>query len=179
MSRVLRRLGYDSDLTSIFDALAPRGVSDFEFGSPETLSVAIPAANGLFTARSLAKTYALLANGGEFEGVELLSQETLKKATTLQRPTGKNSVIPFDMRWRLGYHGVFTTRGIPRQAFGHFGFGGSGAWADPTQNLSVALIVNSGMGSPFGDTRTAKVSGAALSSAKHRDRRALRRSKTA
>ena len=38
--------------------LAPRGVSNFDFGSPECLRVAIPAANGLFTARSLAKMYA-------------------------------------------------------------------------------------------------------------------------
>jgi CubicO group peptidase (beta-lactamase class C family) len=45
---------------------------------------------------------------------------------------------------------------------GHFGFGGSGAWADPRRDLAVALIVNSGMGTPFGDLRIARVSGAAL-----------------
>jgi CubicO group peptidase (beta-lactamase class C family) len=169
LSKVLRKRGYDSDLTSIFDALAPRGISNFDFGSPESLRVAIPAGNGLFTARSLAKMYAMLANGGEFEGTRLLSSKTIEKASTLQKPTGKNSVIPFDMRWRLGYHGVATTRGFPKKAFGHFGFGGSGAWADPSQDLSVALIVNSGMGSPFGDARTARISGAALASAKARD----------
>jgi len=171
-SRLLQRLGVDSDLVSIFDALAPRGVSDFDFGSPETLRVAIPAANGLFTARSLAKLYAVLANGGELDGVRLLSQATLAEATALQKPTGKLSVIPFDMRWRLGYHGVFTTRGFPRRGFGHFGFGGSGAWADPQRQLSVALIVNSGLGSPFGDLRTARISGAALACAKARSKTA-------
>jgi CubicO group peptidase (beta-lactamase class C family) len=165
LSKRLRRLGIDSDLTSIFDALAPRGISDFDFGSPESLRVAIPAGNGLFTARSLAKMYALLANGGELEGVRLLSEETLQQATTLQQPTGRHSVIPFDMRWRLGYHAVATTRGFPRKAFGHFGFGGSGAWADPKRRLSVALIVNSGLGSPFGDVRTARMGGAALACA--------------
>ena len=168
LSWVMQRLGMDSDLSSIFDALAPRGVSDFDFGSPESLRVAIPAANGLFTARSLAKMYAMLANGGELDGVRLLSEGTLERATTLQKPTGKLSVIPFDMRWRLGYHGVVTTRGIPRQAFGHFGFGGSGAWADPELGLSVALIVNSGLGTPFGDLRTARISGSALASARAR-----------
>jgi CubicO group peptidase (beta-lactamase class C family) len=171
LSRLLRRVGVDSDLTSLFDALAPRGVSSFDFGSPESLRVAIPAANGLFTARSLAKMYALLANGGELDGVRLLSPGILEQATTLQAPTGKLSVIPFDMRWRLGYHGVATTRGFPRKAFGHFGFGGSGAWADPSRDLSVALIVNSGLGSPFGDLRTARISGAALASANARARR--------
>jgi CubicO group peptidase (beta-lactamase class C family) len=169
ISKLLRKRGFDSDLTSIFDALAPNGISNFDFGSPESLRVAIPAGNGLFTARSLAKMYALLANGGSFDGVRLLSAEAVKKASTLQKPTGKNSVIPFDMRWRLGYHGVATTRGFPKNAFGHFGFGGSGAWADPSQDLSVALIVNSGMGSPFGDARTARISGAALACAKARD----------
>jgi CubicO group peptidase (beta-lactamase class C family) len=170
LSKFLQRLGVDSDLASIFDALAPRGISDFDFGSPESLRVAIPAGNGLFTARSLAKMYAALANGGEFESVHLLGEDTLAEATTLQKPTGRLSVIPFDMRWRLGYHGVATTRGFPREAFGHFGFGGSGAWGDPRRRLSVALIVNAGMGSPFGDMRTARIGGAALACANARSK---------
>ena len=170
LSKMMQRMGWDSDLASIFDALAPRGISDFDFGSPQSLKVPIPAANGLFTARSLAQMYALLANGGEQDGVRLLSEDALYDATTVQKPTGRLSVIPFDMRWRLGYHGVFTTRGFPEQAFGHFGFGGSGAWADPESNLAVALIVNSGMGSPFGDLRTARISGAALACAKRRSK---------
>ena len=97
-----------------------------------------------------------------------MSAETLAEATKLQRPTRLQSVIPIDMRWRLGYHGIATTRGFPKQAFGHFGFGGSGAWADPSRELAVALIVNSGIGSPFGDLRTARISGAALGSVKTR-----------
>jgi CubicO group peptidase (beta-lactamase class C family) len=70
------------------------------------------------------------------------------------------------MRWRLGYHGVATSVGVPRRAFGHFGFGGSGAWADPSRELAVALVVNSGMGTPLGDLRTARISGEALSCAR-------------
>jgi CubicO group peptidase (beta-lactamase class C family) len=171
LSKLLQRFGRDSDLGSIFDALAPRGVSSFDFGSPESLRVAIPAANGLFTARSLAKMYAALANGGELDGVRLLSASALEEATTLQEPTGKHSVIPFDMRWRLGYHGVATTRGFPREAFGHFGFGGSGAWADPVRDLAVAFTVNSGLGTPFGDLRTARIGGAALVCANKRSRK--------
>jgi len=169
-SKLLRFMGIDSDLVSIFDALAPSGISDFDFGSPESLRVAIPAGNGLFTARSLAKLYAALANGGELGGVRLISEETMEQATNLQKPTGRHSVIPFDMRWRLGYHGVATTRGFPGRAFGHFGFGGSGAWGDPQRDMSVALIVNSGIGSPFGDIRTARISGAALACVDARSR---------
>jgi CubicO group peptidase (beta-lactamase class C family) len=169
----LRRVGVELDVVSILDALAPRGISSFDFGSRETLSVAIPAANGLFTARSLARMYAALAGGGEIDGIRLLSRRTLERATEVQAEAPVRCVVPFDMRWRLGYHGVATTRGVPHRAFGHFGFGGSGAWADPRRNLAVALIVNSGMGTPFGDFRIIRIGGAALDGV--RDRRAIAR----
>ena len=51
---------------------------------------------------------------------------------------------------------------------GHFGFGGSGAWADPSRRLSVAMVVNSGMGTPFGDLRILRIGGLALAAAEHR-----------
>ncbi len=158
------------DFGSMLDALAPRGISSFDFGSPDTLRVAIPSGNGVFTARSLARMYAALAGGGEIDGVRLLSRKTLARATKVQKTGQRRAVLPFDMRWRLGYHGIATTRGFPRQAFGHFGYGGSGAWADPSRELAVAMIVNCGMGTPFGDIRTARISGAALVSANRRPR---------
>jgi CubicO group peptidase (beta-lactamase class C family) len=164
LQRMIGMTGFELDLASILDSLAPRGIRSFDFGSPATLRASIPAANGLFTARSLARTYAALAAGGTLDGVRLLSPETLRRATEVQSNPAGRVVIPFDMRWRLGYHGVLTTRGVPRQAFGHFGFGGSGAWADPRRNLAVALIVNSGLGTPFGDLRIARIGGAALAS---------------
>jgi CubicO group peptidase (beta-lactamase class C family) len=163
--RALDLTRIELDLPSILDALVPRGLSAFDFGAEETLRVPIPAANGVFTARSLARMYAALACGGTLDGVRLLSPATLAKATQVQPAPGKRVVVPFNMHWRLGYHGIFTTQGVPREAFGHFGFGGSGAWADPRRELAVAFVVNSGMGTPFGDFRTARVSGAALACA--------------
>jgi len=164
-----RLLGLQVDLESILDALAPRGIGTFDFSANATLEASIPAANGLFTARSLAKVYAALACGGEIDGVRLLSSHTLHRATRRQQGGSEGlMVIPFDMRWRLGYHGVFTTVGSPRHAFGHFGFGGSGAWADPSRELALALIVNSGIGTPFGDLRIARISAAALQAANAR-----------
>lgn len=166
--RVLGAIGLQLDPSSILDALAPRGISSFDFGGPESLRAAIPAANGLFTARSLARMYAALAAGGELDGVRLMSRETVDLASERQQATHRRVVIPFEMGWRLGYHGVYTTRGIPRYGFGHFGFGGSGAWADPSRELAVALIVNSGLGTPFGDLRIARISAAALACADRR-----------
>jgi CubicO group peptidase (beta-lactamase class C family) len=112
--------------------------------------------------------YAALAGGGELEGVRLLSRATLARATEPQAEARERAVIPIDMRWRLGYHAVFTTRGVPYRGFGHYGFGGSGGWADPSRDLAVAMIVNSGIGTPFGDLRIARLSGAALAAASRR-----------
>jgi len=170
LDRGARILGIDLDTQSILDSLAPRGISSFDFGANATLRASIPAANGLFTARSLARMYAALAGGGEIDGVRILSRRTLRRATRRQRRGSGLAVIPFDMRWRLGYHAVFTTQGSPRNAFGHFGFGGSGAWADPSRELSVALIVNAGLGTPFGDLRIARISAAALADADARSK---------
>jgi CubicO group peptidase (beta-lactamase class C family) len=168
LGRGFGALGIKLDLASIAHALAPRGIANFDFSSHETLRAPIPAGNGLFTARSLGRMYAALAGGGEIDGVRLLSKETLIRATERQTEAEGRAVLPFDMVWRLGYHGVATSRGFPRHAFGHFGFGGSGAWADPTLDLSVAMTVNCGMGTPFGDIRIVRIGGAALACAERR-----------
>jgi CubicO group peptidase (beta-lactamase class C family) len=144
------------DLSGLAGALIPRGIEDLDFNSEAFLSVPIPAANGMFTARSLARMYALLAADGELDGVRLLSRETVWRASEVQnRGTGR--VIPVPMHWRLGYHRVPTVGVRVPNGFGHFGFGGSGAWADPDRELSVALTLNSGVGTPFGDLRMVRI----------------------
>ncbi len=144
-------------------------MEDVDFNAAEFRAASIPAANGMFTARSLARMYACLAQGGELDGVRLLSYDTLRRASE-QQNQGAGRVIPISMRWRLGYHRVFAMRAKVPGGFGHFGFGGSGAWADPQRQLSVALTVNSGVGTPFGDSRIARIGGAAVRCADRRRR---------
>jgi len=132
-----------------------------ELPTEEALEVPIPAGNGAFTPRSLARMYALLAAGGELDGVRLLSPEVIARATEVQniRP---DLVLAIPVAWRLGYHGVVTSAGILDGAFGHNGLGGSGAFADPKRELAVAFTLNA-MGSLLaGDTRFADVAGAAV-----------------
>jgi CubicO group peptidase (beta-lactamase class C family) len=136
-------------------------MDEIDFNSPEFRSACIPAANGMFTARSLAKLYACLAMGGELDGVRLLSQEAILRASQEQN-RGAGLVMPISMRWRLGYHRVFTLGARVRGGFGHFGYGGSGGFADPKRKLAVALTVNSGVGTPFGDARIARIGGTAV-----------------
>ncbi|MGE3669599.1 MAG: serine hydrolase domain-containing protein [Polyangiaceae bacterium] len=172
LERGLRAAGVPADLTQARRAFITPGIGRLDFSDPQVLRASIPAANGLFTARSLAKLYAALAGGGQLAGVRLISERTLRRATEVQT-SGSDRVVLFPMRWRLGYHFVGTSFGVPKRAFGHFGFGGSGAWADPTRNLSFAMVLNSGIGTPFGDLRTVWLSGQALRGADrvYRDQR--------
>ena len=127
----------------------------------------LPAANGVFTARDLARMYAALATPESFDEPRLLSPETTAEATEIQTRE-RDSVIGFNMRWRLGYHMAATTAGVLPQGFGHFGFGGSGAWGDPETGLAVGFVVNAVAGTPFGDLRMARVGGAAVRAARRR-----------
>jgi len=121
----------------------------------------LPALNGCFTARALARMYAALANGGELDGRRIVSPETLARATEVQTRS-RDVVVGFPMRWRLGYHLAATSRGVLPRAFGHFGYGGSGAWGDPQRNLAVAMVCNRVAGTPFGDRRFLAIGAAAV-----------------
>jgi CubicO group peptidase (beta-lactamase class C family) len=94
----LRAARVQLDVQGLLDAMAPRGISSFDFGAERTLRAAIPAANGLFTARALAKMYAALAGGGQIDGVRLLTRRTLARATQPQSTPRQRMVIPFDMQ---------------------------------------------------------------------------------
>ncbi len=141
--------------------LIPKGIIRFDFNDEETVQAQIPAANGMFTARSLATIYAMLANGGQWQGQQVLTPATIKRASQIQNRRW-DKVVPVPMLWRLGYHRVFTNGPKTPHAFGHFGFGGSGAWCDPSRELAMAMTLNHGVGTPFGDTRTAVINGSVL-----------------
>jgi CubicO group peptidase (beta-lactamase class C family) len=167
INRVLRLVGQPIDLMALADALMPEGIEQVDFNAEEFVSVPIPAANGTFTARSLARLYAALANDGELDGVRLLGRDTIWRATEVQS-RGIGRVIPVPMHWRLGYHRVATLGPAVPNGFGHFGFGGSGAFADPDRELAVALTLNSGVGTPFGDLRIVRIGTTALRCAEER-----------
>ncbi|MGH0031413.1 MAG: serine hydrolase domain-containing protein [Myxococcota bacterium] len=167
MKGLLRLARVRIDSAALVQALIPRGMEDVDFNSEAFVTATIPAANGMFTARSLARMYALLAADGELDGVSLIRRETVWRAAEVQN-RGVGKVIPLPMHWRLGYHRVPTFGVRVPNGFGHFGFGGSGAWADPDRNLAVALTLNSGVGTPFGDLRTVRIGTAAARCADRR-----------
>lgn len=125
----------------------------------------MPAVNGCFSARSLATMYAALAGGGSVDGTRFLDGATVQQAASAGS-RGRDYVLGLKMRWRLGYHQAFAGRSTPGSAFGHFGYGGSGAWCDPASGVAVGFVTNRlGTGTtPIADSRlirlNAKVLGA-------------------
>jgi CubicO group peptidase (beta-lactamase class C family) len=160
VGRIPALLGLPVNPRRFVNALLPRGIEDVLWG-PEVMDAEIPAANGFFTARSLAKLYAMLAGDGQVGGVRLLSPGTVARIGVVHS-RGPDLVLVLPMGWRLGYHSAFTTRGTVRGAFGHFGFGGSGGWADPGRDLALAMVCNRGAGTPIGDLRLAELGTAAV-----------------
>jgi CubicO group peptidase (beta-lactamase class C family) len=100
----------------------------------------VPASNGIMSARSLAKHYAALCPGG-VDGVELLNEERVRIATQPQLPSE-----PQDnpARRGLGYAlgGDAGDYGPRLSTFGHAGYGGANAFADPEKRYAVAFTKN-------------------------------------
>jgi CubicO group peptidase (beta-lactamase class C family) len=158
--RIVQRLERIEWLRPAIETFAVAGF-DRLLVSPLVYESELPALNGCFTARSLARMYAALAGGGMLDGTRFLSAETMRRASEVQT-TARDVVVGFPMRWRLGYHVAATTHGVLPHGFGHFGFGGSGAWADPDLDLAVAMVCNRVAGTPFADTRLLRVGAAAV-----------------
>jgi CubicO group peptidase (beta-lactamase class C family) len=125
--------------------LRPKGDLVAYMNTRPARAAELPASGGIATARGLARLYACLAEGGRLDGVRLWSPATLARATELQVPEGqKDFVIGFPMRWALGFHlgGPFTPCGPNPRSFGHAGYGGSVAFADPDARLGVGIVLN-------------------------------------
>ena len=119
------------------DALIAPGFHElFEGSEPSIWRTEMPAVNGALSADALARLYGALANGGD----GLLSESTVRDLGRVQ-VRGRDIVLGIRMRWRLGYHHAFGTGSAP-MAFGHYGYGGSGGWADPDLGLSLGFVTN-------------------------------------
>jgi CubicO group peptidase (beta-lactamase class C family) len=156
MTRGLHVLRSPVNPHRMLNAALSRGMEDV-IADPRLLDVAVPAMNGYFDAVSLGAMYAMLAGGGQLGGVRILSEETVRKASEIQNDQ-RDRVVMMTMQWRLGYHRVpIVHKQLPR-AYGHFGFGGSGGFADPGHDLALAMVCNRGQGTPIGDLRILRLS---------------------
>ena len=153
-AQVLTPLWTRATLTrTAFDALHLSGFDRlFEGDEPPIWTTEMPAVNGTFSAGALARLYGALANGGADGDRRLLSEATTNELGRVQ-VRAADAVLGFRMRWRLGYHQAFSGGRASSRAFGHYGYGGSGGWADPMTGLSLGFVTNriGSFSTPLGD----------------------------
>jgi CubicO group peptidase (beta-lactamase class C family) len=129
--------------------ISPRGLSAVsEMNNPEIRAYPLVSFGGIGSANSLAKFYAMLANGGRSEpdGRLFFSEETMRwMKTTFTDAMDQVFQIPSAFSAGFMKEARDSTKKIfagSRNAFGQPGAGGSHAFADPENKLSFAYVMN-------------------------------------
>ena len=137
LSCVTRRVA--NQISGAYRSMYIKGIVAAVQGDIPLLDAEIPAANGVVTARALARMYGAIANGGEIDGTRFLSREMVAGLTGRKslRPD-RNMFVP--LAFHLGYHSLPIGNVMP--GFGHVGLGGSLGWADPASGLAFSLVHN-------------------------------------
>jgi len=122
------------------------------FNTRELHAAEVPAANGITTARSLARMYAGLI--GEVDGVRILTPGTVDTMIS-PRTSGLDLVLGAESIFGLGMmcdspFSPFLGAG----SFGHYGAGGSVGFAHPGSGVAFAYVMNQMRLGLAGDPRT-------------------------
>jgi CubicO group peptidase (beta-lactamase class C family) len=108
-------------------------------GDIPLLDAELPSANGVATARALARMYGAIANGGMVDGTRFLSPE-ITSGLVGPRSLHPDGSLVMPMSFHLGYHGLPLGGMMP--GLGHVGLGGSLGWADPASGLAFGFVHN-------------------------------------
>jgi CubicO group peptidase (beta-lactamase class C family) len=97
---------------------------------------------GLFTnAFELATIMQMLLNGGYYGNTQFLKPETVKLFTT-RHPRSSRRAIGFDMKDLSKDKNLNVSEKCSARTFGHTGFTGTFAYADPDYNLVFIMLAN-------------------------------------
>lgn len=135
---------------------------DNDYNKRAVHATEMPAANGITTARSVARLYAAMI--GEVDGVRLLDHDTMQTART-ERSNGHDLTLLRDTRFGAGYwlHHDGTPM-IQDGSFGHPGAGGSLGFANPELGIGYGYVMSQMGGGVTGDPRTIALNDAVLAS---------------
>ena len=127
------------ELSAAFGTMYIPGVKALVQRDIPLLDTELPSANGVMTARALARMFGAIANGGVIDGQRYLSAERVAMLTGRRslRPD-RNLIVP--LAFHLGFHGLPIPGVLP--GFGHVGLGGSFGWAIPEEGLAFSFVHN-------------------------------------
>lgn len=120
------------------------------YRQPAMRRACVPGTGGIFNARSSARFWAMLANGGELDGTRLLSRSRILDACERREGGSEPDPVYFGAVMPISRGGfwlydeampITCPMGSPT-AIGAPGVGGSLGWADPQSGLAVAFCHN-------------------------------------
>jgi CubicO group peptidase (beta-lactamase class C family) len=123
-----------------------------DFNSRAVHAAEIPAANGIATARSLAKLYAACV--GEVDGIRILDPKQVDDAL-VEQSNGPDEVLMIPTRFGSGF--FLNSDFAPlfgERSFGHAGAGGSLGFADADAQIGYGYVMNKMQQNLSGDPRT-------------------------
>ncbi|MEM7093290.1 MAG: serine hydrolase domain-containing protein [Actinomycetota bacterium] len=143
---------FDSVMMKTFTGPAPQ--AEVAWTTPWR-QAEIGAANGHGNARSVANIQAIVANGGEHQGVKLLSKETIDLIFD-EQAYGTDLVLQLPVRFGMGY--ALPSEGAPHLPEGRIaywgGWGGSAIIVDTDRNMTIAYMMNDMHDGLSGDMRS-------------------------
>lgn len=119
------------------------------FERPDVRRAEVAGVGGIFSARACARLFGMLANGGELDGVRILSEKLVKTFNTPRRNSEEPDTVMFSIPlplsiagyWLGGDYRPVNAAKTPR-AICHPGAGNSMAWADLDTGLAVSICHN-------------------------------------
>ncbi len=131
-------------------SMAFRSLSNPWLNSPATLdtpayrAIEFPSANGIVTARSLAKAYGAFATGGEALGLTPAVMAELTAPPVAPSGGDRDLILRIDVSYSLGFSKPSRAIrfGTDERSFGAPGVGGSFGFADPTARIGYAYVLN-------------------------------------
>lgn len=166
LARMARRIPPDLDLNNLPFEVPPLAArvftgpsnlfhSDEVWDRPDVIKAEIPASNGAGEARALARLYA--GTIGEIDGIRLLNDETARGLSVVQSQ-GFDQVTGGETAYSLGFMvKPYLSAHVSETTFGHYGAGGSMAYADPASGLALGYAMNKMRLDLTGDPRTAAI----------------------
>lgn len=114
----------------------------------------VPSTNGYATAEALARLFGAVAADGWLDGDQILSPAMIAELAR-ERIRGQDLVLPFVMSWGAGVmrNAPNYPWGPAEHSFGHSGWGGACAFADPERRLGGAYVMNRQGVALVGDAR--------------------------
>lgn len=148
-----RYRAYGDRVGLLHDTAGPQPAADSFWDTEDGAALCRPPGNGRGPIRELGRLYRMLLNKGTLDGVRILSPQTVEAIVSPHRVGMYDHTFRHVMDWGLGFIVNSARYGrdtVPYgfgphasdRAFGHSGHQSTVAFADPENDLVVALVCN-------------------------------------